>query len=253
MIARIASWAMVLFLATVPRAFAESLLELLDRNATDQIAESQRSRFELQLVFAAFRDAACGGVDFPQDAVPDVAALTKYFLQDGVEAALVFSSGLYVGQPLYQDALRLAAGSGCKTPRSQRIYVNLYRLLARRASDREREQGASRGVAPSAVASGPVLKASPRLPKPNRTKYVEPVFDSTELGASSRITAVFEIVVATNGKVEAVYDRNQSSVVPRSLSAAAQRAVEAWEYEPTIVDGRPVRMQFFVSVVMKRD
>jgi TonB family protein len=101
-------------------------------------------------------------------------------------------------------------------------------------------------AAPPLVAQDePVTAGSEGVPAPKRTKHVQPVYPPEALAQGIRGIVILEIVVDKQGKVE-------STTVIRSvpgLDAAAVAAARQWEYTPTKVDGKPVRVRITVPVV----
>jgi TonB family protein len=91
----------------------------------------------------------------------------------------------------------------------------------------------------------PVTAGSEGVPAPKRTKHVQPVYPQEALAQGIRGIVILEIVLDKQGKVE-------STTVVRSvpgLDEAAVAAARQWEYTPTKVDGKPVRVRITVPVV----
>src|SRR5512143_1920654 len=91
----------------------------------------------------------------------------------------------------------------------------------------------------------PVTAGSDGVPAPKRTKHVQPVYPQEALAQGIRGIVILEIVLDKQGKVE-------STTVVRSvpgLDEAAIAAARQWEYTPTKVDGKPVRVRVTVPVV----
>jgi TonB family protein len=101
-------------------------------------------------------------------------------------------------------------------------------------------------AAPPLVAQDePVTAGSEGVPAPKRTKHVQPVYPPEALAQGIRGIVILEIVLDKQGKVE-------STTVVRSvpgLDGAAVAAARQWEYTPTKVDGKPVRVRITVPVV----
>ncbi|HYN01179.1 MAG TPA: TonB family protein, partial [Vicinamibacteria bacterium] len=105
------------------------------------------------------------------------------------------------------------------------------------------------GVA--AVATAPLLaQEEPRaagsegIPVPKKTKHVQPAYPQEALAQGVRGIVILDIVVDTQGKVE-------STSVVRSvpgLDEAAIAAARQWEYAPTQVDGKAVRVRITVPI-----
>ena len=91
----------------------------------------------------------------------------------------------------------------------------------------------------------PLTAGSEGVPAPKRTKHVQPVYPQEALAQGIRGIVILEIVLDEKGKV-------QSTSVVRSvpgLDEAAIAAARQWEYTPTKVDGKPVRVRVTVPVV----
>ncbi|HSD65266.1 MAG TPA: TonB family protein [Vicinamibacteria bacterium] len=91
----------------------------------------------------------------------------------------------------------------------------------------------------------PVTAGSEGVPAPKRTKHVQPNYPPEALAQGIRGIVILELVVDAQGKVE-------STSVLRSvpgLDGAAVAAARQWEYAPTKVDGKPVRVRVTVPVV----
>jgi TonB family protein len=91
----------------------------------------------------------------------------------------------------------------------------------------------------------PLTAGSEGVPAPKRTKHVQPTYPQEALAQGVRGIVILEIVVDARGKVE-------STSVIRSvpgLDEAAIAAARQWEYAPTKVDGKPVRVRVTVPVV----
>src|SRR5512143_3321186 len=91
----------------------------------------------------------------------------------------------------------------------------------------------------------PVTAGSEDVPAPKRTKHVQPVYPQEALAQGIRGIVILEIILDRQGKVE-------STTVIRSvpgLDEAAVAAARQWEYTPTKVDGKPVRVRVTVPVV----
>ena len=91
----------------------------------------------------------------------------------------------------------------------------------------------------------PVTAGSEGVPAPKRTKHVQPAYPQEALAQGIRGIVILEIVLDKQGKVE-------STTVVRSVAGLDEAAVAAarqWEYTPTKVDGKPVRVRITVPVV----
>jgi TonB family protein len=83
------------------------------------------------------------------------------------------------------------------------------------------------------------------VPSPKRTKHVQPTYPREALAQGIRGIVILDVVVDAQGKVE-------STSIVRSipgLDEAAIAAARQWEYAPTKVDGKPVRVRVTVPVV----
>jgi TonB family protein len=90
----------------------------------------------------------------------------------------------------------------------------------------------------------PVTAGSDGVPVPKKTKFVQPVYPPEALAQGVRGIVILDLVVSAQGKVE-------STTVVRSvpgLDEAAIAAARQWEYEPTKVDGKPVRVRLTVPI-----
>jgi len=91
----------------------------------------------------------------------------------------------------------------------------------------------------------PVTAGSEGVPAPKRTKHVQPVYPQEALAQGIRGIVILEIILDKQGKVE-------STTVVRSVPGLDESAIAAarqWEYTPTKVDGKPVRVRITVPVV----
>ncbi len=78
-----------------------------------------------------------------------------------------------------------------------------------------------------------VKKVAPRYPKKAKANRIEG-------------TVIIQAVIDKKGKVE---DVTVLRGVDPSLDKSAVRAVKKWRYEPAMVDGKPVRVYFTITVV----
>jgi TonB family protein len=91
----------------------------------------------------------------------------------------------------------------------------------------------------------PLAAGSEGVPAPKRTKHVQPVYPQEALAQGIRGIVILDLVLDTQGKVE-------STAVLRSvpgLDEAAIAAARQWEYAPTSVSGKAVRVRVTVPVV----
>ena len=95
-----------------------------------------------------------------------------------------------------------------------------------------------------AVDAQEIKQAGTEVSPPKRTKFVAPTYPPEALASGQRGIVILELVVDTQGKVEAV-------TVVRSVppfDEAATAAVRQWEYEVTRVGGNPVKVRLTVPI-----
>ncbi len=100
------------------------------------------------------------------------------------------------------------------------------------------------GAAPLFAQEEPLAAGSEGIPVPKKTKHVQPTYPQEALAQGVRGIVILDIVVDTQGKVE-------STSVVRSvpgLDEAAIAAARQWEYEPTKVSDKPVRVRITVPI-----
>ena len=100
------------------------------------------------------------------------------------------------------------------------------------------------GATPLLAQEEPLAAGSEGIPVPKKTKHVQPTYPQEALAQGVRGIVILDIVVDTQGKVE-------STGVVRSvpgLDEAAIVAARQWEYEPTKVSGKPVRVRITVPI-----
>jgi TonB family protein len=100
------------------------------------------------------------------------------------------------------------------------------------------------GAAPLLAQEEPLAAGSEGTPVPKKTKHVQPTYPQEALAQGVRGIVILDIVVDTQGKVEST---NVVRSVP-GLDEAAIAAARQWEYEPTKVDGKPVRVRITVPI-----
>lgn len=89
-----------------------------------------------------------------------------------------------------------------------------------------------------------VKVAGQDVPVPNRKKYVAPEYPADAAAEGIRGIVILEVLIGEDGRVE-------STRVTRSipgLDQAAMNAVNLWEYEPTKVAGKSVKVQLSQSI-----
>jgi TonB family protein len=99
-------------------------------------------------------------------------------------------------------------------------------------------------LASSAAAQEPLLVGDDGVPAPKRTRFVSPEFPPEAAAMGLRGIVILELVIGPDGRVSDV-------VVIRSVPPFDEHATEAarqWEYEPTVVDGRPVSVRLTVPI-----
>ena len=100
------------------------------------------------------------------------------------------------------------------------------------------------GAAPLLAQEEPLAAGSEGVPVPKKTKHVQPTYPQEALAQGVRGIVILDIVVDTQGKVEST---NVVRSVP-GLDEAAIAAARQWEYEPTKVGGKPVRVRITVPI-----
>ena len=98
---------------------------------------------------------------------------------------------------------------------------------------------------PPAVAPAGPITIGGNIKPPARTKYVMPEYP--ELARKNRVQGVviLEAIIGADGKVEDARVLRSSPL----LDQAALTAVRAWEYTPTLLNGRPTPVIMTVTVV----
>jgi TonB family protein len=100
------------------------------------------------------------------------------------------------------------------------------------------------GASPLLAQEEPLAAGSEGVPVPKKTKHVQPTYPQEALAQGVRGIVILDIVVDTQGKVEST---NIVRSVP-GLDEAAIAAARQWGYEPTKVDGKPVRVRITVPI-----
>ena len=98
-------------------------------------------------------------------------------------------------------------------------------------------------AAPGAKAVDAKL-AGQDVPVPARKKYVAPEYPASAAAEGIRGIVILDVLIAEDGRVE-------STRVTRSipgLDEAAMNAVRLWEYEPTKLTGKPVKVRLSQSI-----
>jgi TonB family protein len=100
------------------------------------------------------------------------------------------------------------------------------------------------GAATLPAQEEPVAAGANGVPVPKKTKHVQPVYPQEALAQGIRGIVILDIVLDTHGKVETT---NVLRSVP-GLDEAAIVAARQWEYEPTKLDGKPVKVRLTVPI-----
>jgi TonB family protein len=82
---------------------------------------------------------------------------------------------------------------------------------------------------------------------PTRIKYVVPIYPFVARTNKVQGIVIIEAIIGTDGKVE---DAKVIRSTPL-LDQAALEAVRAWEYMPTLLNGRPTPVIMTVTVLFK--
>ena len=90
----------------------------------------------------------------------------------------------------------------------------------------------------------PLLAGSEDVPVPGRVDFVAPVYPPEAAARGLRGIVILSLIVDEQGRVADV--EVVRSVPP--FDEAAITAVEQWRYEPTEIDGRPVRVRITVPI-----
>ncbi len=104
--------------------------------------------------------------------------------------------------------------------------------------------GVAVAAAPLRAQEEPLTAGSEGIPVPKKTKHVQPTYPPEALAQGVRGIVILDIVVGAQGKVE-------STGVVRSvpgLDEAAIAAARQWEYEPSRMSGKPVRVRITVPI-----
>jgi protein TonB len=99
-------------------------------------------------------------------------------------------------------------------------------------------------AAPAGAESGGPLRVGGGVKPPRKIKDVKPVFPPGVLAEQMRGTVIIEATIGVDGKVHSVKILHSVAALDR----AALDAVRQWEYEPSVMDGRPVAVVFTVVV-----
>jgi TonB family protein len=97
---------------------------------------------------------------------------------------------------------------------------------------------------PAPPAADEVKAAPAEVPVPRRTRFVAPAYPPQALAEGMRGIVILAVTIDREGRVESV--EVVRSVPP--FDEAAAEAVRQWQFEPTRVAGRPVRVRHTVPV-----
>ena len=110
--------------------------------------------------------------------------------------------------------------------------------------------------APGAASRERLRQAGVDVPKPERTKLVRPVYPPEALGRGEQALVVVELILDESGKVAEA----RALHGPEPFASAALKAAREWEFQPSLVDGKPVRLRYTLPITfslplppMKRD
>jgi TonB family protein len=90
----------------------------------------------------------------------------------------------------------------------------------------------------------PPVRVGGSIKEPKRISWVAPVYPKIAMEAKVQGTVIIEALIDTDGSV---VDAKVLRSVPL-LEDAALESVKQWMYEPTLVDGEPVRVVLTVTV-----
>ena len=96
----------------------------------------------------------------------------------------------------------------------------------------------------AAVAQETVVAGTDGVPVPKRRKLVRPEYPPEAAAKGLRGIVILELIIGVDGGVDEV--KVVRSVPP--FDDPAVSAAEGWEYEPTTIDGRPVRVSLTVPI-----
>ena len=101
-----------------------------------------------------------------------------------------------------------------------------------------RAQEAAPSPTPAIAEAQGALRAGQDVPVPSRRKYVAPEYPLDAAAQGIRGIVIMEVLIGEDGRV--VTSRVTRSIP--GLDEAALAAVNLWEYEPTKVSGKPVKV-----------
>jgi periplasmic protein TonB len=118
------------------------------------------------------------------------------------------------------------------------ILLMAFSLMAGPLSGAPMPQGGSKSDTPETVRVGGDIKP------PVKTKNVAPVYPQIAITSHTQGVVILDATIGTDGKVK-------DTKILRSikqLDDAAVTAVRAWEYKPTLVNGKPVQVIMTIPV-----
>ncbi len=86
--------------------------------------------------------------------------------------------------------------------------------------------------------------AGQEVPVPTRKKYVAPEYPAAAAAEGIRGIVILDVLIGEDGRVEST---RVSRSIP-GLDEAAMNAVKLWEYEPTKLAGKPVKVRLSQSI-----
>lgn len=104
--------------------------------------------------------------------------------------------------------------------------------------------GVETAPAPVVAPHAPVVVGG-HIKAPTRIKYVAPVYPDIAQRARVQGVVIIEAVIGVDGQVEQARIRRSQPL----LDEAALTAVRAWEYTPTLLNGRPTAVIMTVTVM----
>jgi protein TonB len=104
-------------------------------------------------------------------------------------------------------------------------------------------------AAPQGDSSPQTVHVGGDIKPPLKTKNVAPVYPSFAAQAHIQGVVILEATIGTNGKVKDI--KVLRSI--KELDDAAIKAVRAWEYKPTLVNGQAVQVILTIPVNFNLD
>jgi len=104
-------------------------------------------------------------------------------------------------------------------------------------------------AAPQSDSSPQTVHVGGDIKPPLKTKNVPPVYPSFAAQAHIQGVVILEATIGTNGKVKDI--KVLRSI--KELDDAAIKAVRAWEYKPTLVNGQAVQVILTIPVNFNLD